>query len=1397
MDSSSALPDAQSLFARHSAIVLGRAISNEFESAWLGHIPFARWITGALRPRKFVELGTHTGASYFAFCQAIVDANVQADCLAVDTWAGDEHAGEYGEDVFHAFARRHEEYANFSTYLRKTFDDALTDVADGSIDLLHIDGLHTYEASRHDFESWLPKLSDRAVILFHDIAETKADFGVWKLWASLERRFPSFAFNHEHGLGVLGVGKDLAPDLRSLFDLSEVEAEKFRQSFATVGIPVSELAERERRLVVKERVIEEVKKRWKLDQKVLAQQLTANEDLESELRNHELAIQDLSDRLNIARSYTSRLETKLDKAESKLREYRKKNKWLREKANRLVTELKESRQRLTAARSEIQLTRSSFSWKIGRLVLSPVHIARRATRLFTYGVTWLRLSRSGLFDPQWYVRAHALSYESPRRALWHFVRFGSNQGLDPAPDFSTAYYLRTYGDQLDRGANPLLHYYDSGAALGFVPKQGYDPRDRREEGRLYSRLLRNSSRRAASNGISFTVIMPFYNEAAFLEAAVASVRSQSYEQWELILVDDGSTDGSEELARKLAQEDSRIRVIEGAHAGASAARNKGLTVARGSFVAYLDADNTWDSRYLAFMAEFLLDGRFASAYAGQLILDDSGTQQGYRGRPFDWNACARSNFVDLNCFVHERRLVDERGGFDENLKRYVDWDLILRYTHQVSVGFLALPLSNYNEHSGSHRISKRHFSAFRSVVVSKQQSIRECSYRSGVGRLSLDIAIKIAAPTEKRNAWGDYHFARSLAHSLRSLGHKVRVDCLEAWYQRPAQVVVVLRGLNSYRRQPGEMIVLWSISHPDQIGFREMESADLLYVASPSTRDLFAPVLGGVVRVLPQATDALKFDLEKLPSERSGLAFVGNTRGVFRDAVRWAKSLELPLRLIGQGWRAFVPREDIESDLVSNEELPSVYRSASVVLNDHWESMRDFGYVSNRIFDAVATGAAVVSDRIPVLDFMFGPMVATASSAEEFEHAVASATVISESIRSEWSQVVRREHSFDARAQTILADVCGLLGVDAKTQGITPDAPPAFAGLVGLSRPRITGIARHGSRYATSSAYIRLVAPLTTEPVHHTLDFSLVRADSWRSSDIGDAVVVQRTAFDSLAAAEDFLNELESRNVPLIVDTDDDFRAMGFGHPELEEYEPLLTAHELLLSRASQNWFSTDVLAKSYQDLSVASEVVRNSVDPRIWRHYREEQRPPLEHGDTLQFLYMGTKTHAGDFGLVLPALDSLHESRPGSFSLTLVGIGDELPERPYITVRGPSAADTAYPRFARWLRRLGPFDVGLAPLEDTPFNRGKSDLKLLEYGALGVAPVFSNIGPYAEVGTKSEIGVGLPNVPGSWLDILQRFVDNPAAARQWAENARGYAYRERNAADAGVAMSRLLRDIV
>ncbi|WP_329811402.1 class I SAM-dependent methyltransferase [Stenotrophomonas sp. SMYL8] len=217
-------------------------------SAWLGHIPFASWLVEVVRPKSIVELGTHNGASFLAFCQAVETQQVSTRVFAVDTWEGDEHAGFYGNEIYaelRDYQQRH--YAGISEMMRMRFDQALEYFADGSVDVLHVDGLHTYEAVREDFETWRSKLSPRAVVLFHDSCVRERGFGVWQYWSEISSQFPSFEFTHTHGLGVLLVGEEQPQALLQLAQAArDGQFATINQFFDALGRNIKNVEEIER-----------------------------------------------------------------------------------------------------------------------------------------------------------------------------------------------------------------------------------------------------------------------------------------------------------------------------------------------------------------------------------------------------------------------------------------------------------------------------------------------------------------------------------------------------------------------------------------------------------------------------------------------------------------------------------------------------------------------------------------------------------------------------------------------------------------------------------------------------------------------------------------------------------------------------------------------------------------------------------------------------------------------------------------------------------------------------------------------------------------------------------------------------------------------------------------------
>lgn len=216
-----------------------------------------------------------------------------------------------------------------------------------------------------------------------------------------------------------------------------------------------------------------------------------------------------------------------------------------------------------------------------------------------------------------------------------------------------------------------------------------------------------------------SVILPTWNRASVLRAAVESVQRQTYSAWELLIVDDGSTDDTAPVARSLAARDERVRHIGLDHGGVSRARNQGLAAARGEYVAFLDSDKEWDPEFLRTMlAVLVVEGHQVGFAACEVTM---GGQPVLRAVAPTRESLRIGNSVDQTAIVAVRGILDEVGGFDESLRRAVDYDLVLKLSTAAEMHQVPFVGVRYSEaDSDPHRISEFESKAWNFHVGDRQ-----------------------------------------------------------------------------------------------------------------------------------------------------------------------------------------------------------------------------------------------------------------------------------------------------------------------------------------------------------------------------------------------------------------------------------------------------------------------------------------------------------------------------------------------------------------------------------------------------------------------------------------------------------------------------------------------------
>lgn len=361
---------------------------------------------------------------------------------------------------------------------------------------------------------------------------------------------------------------------------------------------------------------------------------------------------------------------------------------------------------------------------------------------------------------------------------------------------------------------------------------------------------------------------------------------------------------------------------------------------------------------------------------------------------------------------------------------------------------------------------------------------------------------------------------------------------------------------------------------------------------------------------------------------------------------------------------------------------------------------------------------------------------------------------------------------------------------------LAPAVSPAI--IDSARRPKIAIVPeRYETGGLTACGYIRLLLPLDHPAIGGSFD--IVLADPETIFDCrADIIVTQRHAIPDEATAIRLADHTHRTGAKLLYDLDDDLLGIPDIHPDAPTLQPFATAVRGMLTVADAVWVSTPDLADRLASIRSDAIVIENRLDERIWCG---GPGPTPFWDDPVRILCMGTSSHDRDFALIEPVLLRLKTEYGDRIAIDILGMTVRSELSAELNRIGPSThASRSYPGFVNWLTSMQPrWHIGLAPLLDTPFNRAKSPIKAMDYAAMGLTVLASDMPVYRGSIADGPAGQLVANDPRAWhaaLDWLIR--DQGLRERGTVEARRAFVAQGTLAGGATTrlaALSRLLDD--
>lgn len=340
-------------------------------------------------------------------------------------------------------------------------------------------------------------------------------------------------------------------------------------------------------------------------------------------------------------------------------------------------------------------------------------------------------------------------------------------------------------------------------------------------------------------------------------------------------------------------------------------------------------------------------------------------------------------------------------------------------------------------------------------------------------------------------------------------------------------------------------------------------------------------------------------------------------------------------------------------------------------------------------------------------------------------------------------------------------------------------------------------VGRRGNLTLSGSAHIRVALPFSTPDAKQRVSLELLYSPTELDHGL-DAVLIQRNALPDLDQAEQAVTYAQALGAAVIYEIDDDLFASDF---EMSSSFPksVRDAMSYVVRQADLVICSTEPLAERLRAMNERTVVIPNRLSRELWL---SQGVPAFDRPDEgpVRVLYMGTRTHEEDLALVKDAWRKIKKKYGDAVELDIIGgvpegartFGNTVTIEPL-----PDASHDSYPEFARWLTQNNRWHIGLAPLRDSDFNRAKSSIKFLDYAALGLAVVASDIAPYRNTVAHRQTGLLVEGTTESWYQAIDELLTNSELRIDLGRNAHQTLTEQHTLEAHGLEYVRLLADAV